>query len=781
MSAAPASRPLLLGMGWFPDQPGGLNRYLRDLARALAGGGSDVRAVVVGPVSRQPEDPEVLAVPGARSVPRRMLAYARVAARAGRTATVVDAHFALYAFLPIVVPAVASRIRRLPLVVHFQGPWADESASAGEQRRWVVWAKRRLERAVYRRARHIVVLSGAFRRLLVERYGVVPWGITVIPPGVDLHRFRPGDRAAARTRLRLPDDHWVCVAVRRQVPRMGLDTLLRAWSTSLGEDPRAVLVLAGDGPLRSDLEALAARLGIASRVRFLGWVSEDDLVACYRSADACVVPSVALEGFGLVALESLACGTPVIATDVGGLPDALVGLDPSAIVPAGDSGALARRLLAARTGARALPDPAACRAHAEEFSWRQVAARNQEVYRAASAPGRPRGVRVVYLDHYGGLSGGELALARLLPALSGVDAHVIVAEPGPLLDRLGRAGISTEVLALADRTRTLARSAVHPRALPLRAVWDSGAYVARLAWRLRRFRPDLVHTNSLKAAVYGGLAGRLAGVPVVWHVRDRIAADYLPKPAVAAVRALAHWLPARVICNSEATAATLGLPGDRVTVVPSPIAVGPVPERRAGAGRRGGAEGLRVGILGRIAPWKGQHVFLEAFARAFGSPRGTGCGATAVILGSCLFGEDDYEARIRALALELGIAGDTEWAGYVDDLAPALGALDILVHASVIPEPFGQVVVEGMAAGLPVVAAAAGGPKEVIEDGVTGLLFPPGDVDALSGVLLRLAGDPELRSRLGRSGRVRAQEFTPAAIAPRISVVYDGLLAGGRA
>src|ERR1700704_3441600 len=94
-----------------------------------------------------------------------------------------------------------------------------------------------------------------------------------------------------------------------------------------------------------------------------------------------------------------------------------------------------------------------------------------------------------------------------------------------------------------------------------------------------------------------------------------------------------------------------------------------------------------------------------------------------------------------------------------------LERLDILVHASIIPEPFGQVVIEGMAAGLPVVAAGAGGPAEVIEDGVTGILYPPGDVGALASALRKLAAKPHLRERLGRAGRVQAAAFAPDIVA----------------
>ena len=125
-----------------------------------------------------------------------------------------------------------------------------------------------------------------------------------------------------------------------------------------------------------------------------------------------------------------------------------------------------------------------------------------------------RRLRVVYLDHVAILSGGEIALLRLLDTLDEVDAHVILAQDGPLVERLRSAGVSVEVLPMRERTRDLRKDRVSPRGLPISALVDTGRYTFRLA-----------HTNTLKAGIYGSLAARLARVPVVWHVRDRIAAE----------------------------------------------------------------------------------------------------------------------------------------------------------------------------------------------------------------------------------------------------------------
>ena len=144
-----------------------------------------------------------------------------------------------------------------------------------------------------------------------------------------------------------------------------------------------------------------------------------------------------------------------------------------------------------------------------------------------------------------------------------------------------------------------------------------------------------------------------------------------------------------------------------------------------------------------------------------------------------MFGEDEYEGELRRLVDELGIAARVEFRGFCEDVGEELAGADVLVHASIIPEPFGQVVVEGMAAGLPVVAAAAGGPAEVLVDGETGLLYPPGDVEALAARLRRLATDGALRRQLGSRARIAAANYSPDRVVAQILGVYGRVLAGG--
>jgi glycosyltransferase involved in cell wall biosynthesis len=770
-SAAP--RILMIGKGWFPDQLGGLDRYYRDLLEHLP----EASGIVVGGDASTPA--RVAGVCGhAQPLPHRLLAVWRAAQLMAANTDVVDAHFALYALAPLHL----GRLRKKPVVLHFHGPWADESTAAGDASRLRWRARRALERAVYRRADATVVLTSAFRQVLVERYRVAPWDVAVEPPGVDLSHFSPGPVEDARAAFALAPDAFVAVCVRRLVPRMGVEILIDAWSDVLDEMPAgSALLIAGDGPLREPLARRAtARAGTES-VRLLGRVSEEQLRLLYRAADVAVVPTLQHEGFGLVVIEAAACGTPSIVTSAGGLPEAVVGLDASLIVPPGDREALRERLLRSR---HARPSRAATRAFAERFDWPAVAARHRAIAQRAASRNAARHsseaaassseddrFKVVYLDHVAQLSGGEIALLRLLPHLDRVHAHVILAEDGPLVDGLHLAGISTEVLPFAETARGLRKGEVRGGGVSPAVALATAAYVVKLAARLRALAPDIVHTNSLKAGLYGSLAARLAGIPMIWHVRDRIAEDYLPRPAVTLIRDMVRRLPGAVVANSRSTLDTLAGPRNPVvlySILPEVLSEVPIRDRNTNGS-------LTFGVVGRLAPWKGQDFFLRAFAQAF--PDGH---ERAVVVGGALFGEHDYAETLPALARTLGIEERVELRGHRLDVWDELSRLDVLVHTSVTPEPFGQVVLEGMAAGVPVIAAGAGGPAEMLEHNVTGLLYEPRRVRELADAMRRMR-DPQLRERLSAAARDGLAPYTPATVASRLQNLYAAVVERHRA
>ena len=140
-----------------------------------------------------------------------------------------------------------------------------------------------------------------------------------------------------------------------------------------------------------------------------------------------------------------------------------------------------------------------------------------------------------------------------------------------------------------------------------------------------------------------------------------------------------------------------------------------------------------------------------------------------------MFGEEKYAGALEERAERLGIADQIEFRGFREDIWEELAQLDVLVHCSVTPEPFGQVVLEAMAARVPVIAAAAGGPAEVVTPDVDGILTRPGDVSELAAAMRRLHADPDLRAALADQGLKRSADFTPDHAAKQLLSVYRGV------
>jgi glycosyltransferase involved in cell wall biosynthesis len=243
--------------------------------------------------------------------------------------------------------------------------------------------KERLEGTVYRRANRVIVLSNAFARLVVEDFGVDPERVRLVPGSVDVERFAiPASKADARRELNLPTDRPVLVSVRRLVKRMGLHHLLDALPSVVAAFPEVLLCIGGRGPMLAELQAMVQRLGLEKNVRFLGFIPEEQLPLLYRAADFNVVPTEALEGFGLVAAEAIAAGTPSLVTPVGGLPEVVVPLSKSLVFESTSSADIGAGLKYAIENRSKLPGEKACRDYARtHFTSELMAARTAAVYR----------------------------------------------------------------------------------------------------------------------------------------------------------------------------------------------------------------------------------------------------------------------------------------------------------------------------------------------------------------------------------------------------------------
>lgn len=382
----PALSTLQIGLGTNGVIGGGAERVFAELAGHLPEYGVSFCGAVVFGGAAGSGDFEYVFAPEGSGVAKRLLSARSLTRRLLRDDRfdLVASHFALYSF-----PALDA-IRAKPFVVHFHGPWFAESMEEGSGRAGA-WVKRQIETLVYRRADRVIVLSEAFATLLHREYGVDEELIRVVPGSVNMERFRcPEPRSASRERLGWPQDRPILVSVRRLAHRVGLDLLIAAMPRVVAACPEVLLYLGGRGPLREALEAQVRELGLAEHVRFLGFLSEEDLPHVYHAADFNVVPTRSFEGFGLVAAEALAAGTPSLVTPVGGLPEVIAPLSRELIFPSADREGIAEGLIQALLGRVAIPDAAACRQYAEQhFSSSLMAARTAAVYREIAPGGGP--------------------------------------------------------------------------------------------------------------------------------------------------------------------------------------------------------------------------------------------------------------------------------------------------------------------------------------------------------------------------------------------------------
>jgi len=376
--------------------------------------------------------------------------------------------------------------------------------------------------------------------------------------------------------------------------------------------------------------------------------------------------------------------------------------------------------------------------------------------------------RVLALSHSGVLGGAELSMLDVVSAL-GDEVAVRLFADGPFRAALERRGVSVQVLPMGA-LRSVRKGSRLPSPA---ALWSTWRLAGRVAAEGREAR--LLYANSQKAFVVAALAGFRCGRPVVWHLRDLLGPPHFSAINTRAVVTLANLGAARVIANSRATAEAFvrsGGDGAKVRVVHNGIDAAPFDAVTDAESGRARAElsptaNYVMAVFGRLSPWKGQDVALAAL-------RALPADCDLWIVGAALFGEDAYEAGLRATAESLGVASRVRFLGFRDDVPRLMKAADVVVHASSLPEPFGRVAVEGMLASRPVVATAAGGIGEIVTDGRTGVLVPPGDAGALARAVSALRDDPARAATLAAAGAAHARAaFSVDAMVRGVRAVFD--------
>lgn len=400
-------------------------------------------------------------------------------------------------------------------------------------------------------------------------------------------------------------------------------------------------------------------------------------------------------------------------------------------------------------------------------------------------------MKIAFLDPTAQAGGAERSLLEVLGGLRAARPswalHVTFGADGPMVSAARALGATTGVLPFPPALARLgeawmngARDGLRTRLKLIRKMFgaarETAAYVFELRRMLRSVAPDVVHSNGLKMDILGVWATP-ARTPLLWHVHDHLGL----RPIMPHLMRLTSGACAGAIANSRSVARELrAVCGDRLKVFPVYNAVdvnrfspcGPRLDLDALAGLPpSNGETLRVGLVATMARWKGQEVFLRALSMIPAQVPVRG-----YIVGGPIYQTEGSQyslEELRALAAHLSVLDRVGFTGFVEDSAAAMRALDIVVHSSTQPEPFGLVIAEAMACGKAVIISEAGGAAEIVSIDEDVLTHPPGDAASLADCIMRFASEPDLRRRFGSMARASAERrFDRARLADELISIY---------
>ncbi|MDG2615070.1 glycosyltransferase [Thermoleptolyngbya sichuanensis XZ-Cy5] len=356
-------------------------------------------------------------------------------------------------------------------------------------------------------------------------------------------------------------------------------------------------------------------------------------------------------------------------------------------------------------------------------------------------------MKILFLDQSGKPGGAELCLLDIAAPYRETCRVALFAD-GSFKTLLEQRQIPVQVL-MQNGPQVRKESGLRQGLTSLARLTPLIGRVAKLA---RDY--DLIYANTQKALVVGAIASFLSCRPLIYHLHDILSLDHFSRTNRRIATALANRA-ALVIANSQASRQALvdaGGRGDRTVVIYNgfqPAAYRQPCQDRTTLRRAWGLENsFLVGHFSRLSPWKGQHVLVEALAAC--PPQ-----VAVVLVGEALFGEEDYAKQLQRQVEALGLSDRVRFLGFQSDVISLMHACDLVAHTSTAPEPFGRVVVEGMLCGRPVVAADAGGVRELIDPEKTGWLTSPGDAVALAAAIQQCFQQPEV----GEARAIAAQSF----------------------
>ncbi|MHB9053008.1 MAG: glycosyltransferase [Thermoleophilia bacterium] len=372
--------------------------------------------------------------------------------------------------------------------------------------------------------------------------------------------------------------------------------------------------------------------------------------------------------------------------------------------------------------------------------------------------------KVLLVHSSAGLYGADrclVAIAREMVS-RGTTVHVAVPEEGALVGILGSAGARVHLLdTVVFRREMLSMRGV------IGMVLRAPVSVWRLARLIRREKIGLVHTNT-GVTVGGAVAARFCRVPHVWHFRD-ILSEF--ERYLRFYEPFVNCFSTRIIFITEAVRDHFSSEGiKRKGVV---IYDGIPVQDFEGTAPEGSVPPLVVTTVGRLAPYKGQDFLIRALARAAGE----GLDLEAYVVGDVYGDRHSFRKELVALADELGIGGRVHFEGFQKEVQPYLEKCNIFVMPSTRPEPLGIVILEAMAAGRAVISTDGGGAVEIIEDGVTGVLVPPGNSNRMAAAISDLAKNDEKRLSIARRGKeVALADYAEEKMAASVTDLFEEVI-----
>jgi glycosyltransferase involved in cell wall biosynthesis len=359
---------LFIGMGWFEEQKGGLNRYLYDMIDSIKDKVDDYRVVYY---AKQPYNKKHRNFFG--NIFTKGLNARRAIKKTCKELSpeIINIHFALYAFFSFDI------LKKYNIVMNFHGPWASEGfvEKSSLKGRIVFYVKKFIEQQVYNKCNKFIVLSNEFKNILIYDYGIDKEKIRVLPPTLDTNKFSILDnRQQLYKKYDVDSSKFILFTARRLVKRTGVDLLIDA--LKLYDGSNVVLYIAGKGYYENYLKERVVEYGLTKNVKFLGFVSDDELPVYYNLADLTVMPTVALEGFGLTTIESLACGTPVIGTPSSANNEVIGQFRKELVAKDTSSASLAILLRTIILDPSVLPNQNECRKHVLEKYTPEIFANN---------------------------------------------------------------------------------------------------------------------------------------------------------------------------------------------------------------------------------------------------------------------------------------------------------------------------------------------------------------------------------------------------------------------